>query len=209
MDGKRRQDGACQRGAQAPSISRMDAQSRVAWIFAVLTGAFVLASVDACTKDSSPNGGGGSTEAPASSTAPAAPSAAPEAVNRAATINNFGVPISANKCPSAVPGSTTTVKELPDGVEVTVTAPGGPPINDIRQRGVQIVAAAKDPAIGGGSAADGLAKCPVVVKDAVVTETDVPGGAAFTLKPTKAGGLADLKKEAKSRVASYVAEGPK
>jgi hypothetical protein len=119
------------------------------------------------------------------------------------------VPLSPNKCPSAVPGSTTTVKELPDGVEVTVIAPGGPPINDIRQRGVQILAAAKDPATGGGSLADGLAKCPVVVKDTILTETDVPGGAAFTVRPAKATALADLKKDTKARASSYVAEAPK
>jgi hypothetical protein len=202
-------DVACQKNRQAPRIATMDAPVRFRWFSAVLMGAFAIGAFEACTKDS---GGAGSSGESPPSTAPATPTKSPEGVTAssgAGAAADFGVPISANKCPSAVPGSTTTVKELADGVEVTVIAPGGSPINDIRQRGVQIVAAAKDPATAGGSATDGLAKCPVVVKDATVTETDVPGGAAFTIKPVKTTGLADLKKEAKSRASSYLPEAVK
>ena len=183
----------------------MDSRARFGWLLAVaMGGALVLVTVGACTKD---GGGSGSTGDPPAASATTTPSPTPEAVTAPhATASGFGVPMSPNKCPSAVAGSTTTVKELPDGVEITVIAAGGPPINDIRQRGVQIVAAGKDPATGGGSAADGLAKCPVVVKDTTITETDVPGGAAFTVKPVKAPALAELKKETKARASSFVGE---
>ena len=188
----------------------MISRARFGWLVAILLGgALTLVLVEACTKD---GGGGAGSGGETAAVPPLAmpnptPNPGPEAVHAPpASASGFGVPISLNKCPSAVPGSTTTVKELPDGVEVTVIAAGGPPINDIRQRGVQIVAAAKDPATGGGSTADGLSKCPVVVKDAIVTETDVPGGAAFTVKPVKAPALAELKKETKARATSYVGE---
>jgi hypothetical protein len=151
-------------------------------MFAVLTGASVVAALDACSK----GGGAGGNEAPAASAAAlATTSPASGTSNRPAPTTNFGVPISPNKCPSAVPGATTTVKELADGIEVTVTAPGGPPINDIRQRGVLIVLASKDPAGGGGSTADGLANCPILVKNAIVKETDVPAALRSPSNPRK------------------------
>jgi hypothetical protein len=176
----------------------MDGQLRFRWSFAVVA-AVGLVSFQACKTE-----GAGSDKPAATSTAvgeapPSKPSE-PSPVN-----TGFGLPLAANKCPSAAPGSTTTWKEIPDGVEVTVTAPGGLPINDIRQRGTQIVAAAKEPGAG-GSAADGLAKCPIVVKDTIVTEVDVPGGATFTIKPSKPTALADLKKETKSRADGYKPE---
>jgi len=177
----------------------MDGNVRFRLGFALLAGALAMVAFQACKAD------GGSTSEPG--TTGAATGATPSKPADPATPNpvntGFGVPLAANKCPSAAPGSTTSVKELPDGVEVTVTAPGGTPINDIRSRGVQIVEASKAPAIG---ASDGLAKCPIVVKDTVITETDIPGGAAFTIKPTKPTGLDALKKEAKARAADYKPE---
>lgn len=199
------EDRACKARGQAPSIAAMLSRVRFGSVLGILMGLSMLVVVEACAKDSGGSGGTGSADKPPSG---ATANAARDSVTppAAPTASGFGVPLSANKCPSAVPGSTTTVKELPDGVEITVVAPGGPPINDIRQRGVQIIAAGKDTATGAGSAADGLAKCPVVVKDTIIAETDVPGGAAFVVKPVKATALADLKKETKARASSYVVE---
>lgn len=175
----------------------MKMRERGPWLF-LAVAALVAVAGPACKSD----------DGSASRTGEAPPAASAETPRQpegvAAAPTGFGVPISANKCPSAAPGSTTTVKEIGDGVEVTVTASDGSPINDIRQRGVQIVAAAKDPATGGGSAADGLATCPVIIKDMIVTETDVPGGATFTVKPAKPAKLEELKKDTKARAASYV-----
>ena len=119
------------------------------------------------------------------------------------SVQSFGVPLSTNKCPSAALGAKTTVQETADGVEITVIAPDGPPINDIRQRGAQLIAAMKDPS--SGTAADGLASCPIIVKDTLVTETDVPGGARFNVKPVQALQLDGLKRDVKLRASSYVA----
>lgn len=178
----------------------MNARARFGCFLALVASGAIY--VMACAKDS------GTTDGNSGSTSASTATATTESVapSQAGATTGFGVPLSANKCPSAVAGSTTTVKELPDGIEITVTAPGGPPINDIRQRGVQIVAAAVDPSTGAGSAADGLAKCPIVVKDATVTETDVPGGATFTVKPSKSANLAALSKEVKARASGYVPE---
>lgn len=167
-----------------------------------IVGAFALvALLQGCAKD-----------APTSSTDTASSSAAtgpgtPKDTNNGGaapgTINGFGVPVAANKCPSAAPGSTTTVNETAEGVEITVTAPGGAPINDIRQRGVQIIAAQKDTAAMAGA---DLAKCPIIAKDSVITETDVPGGAKFLVKPANAANLDQLKKDTKSRATGYTPE---
>lgn len=181
----------------------MVSRPRLGSLLGALFGACTLVVV-ACAKDNA-GSTGGTADKPAPNAA--TPHAAPEsATPSTGSATPFGVPLAANKCPSAVPGSTTTMKELPDGVEITVVAPGGAPINDIRQRGTQIIAVNKDQATAGGSAADGLAKCPVVAKDTIITETDVPGGATFVVKPVKATALADLKKETKSRASSYVVE---
>lgn len=179
----------------------MLSRPRLGSLLGALFGVCTLVVV-ACSKDNT-GSTGGTADKPAPNAA--APNATPETATPPSTgsATPFGVPLSANKCPSAVAGSTTTMKELPDGVEITVVAPGGAPINDIRQRGSQIIAVNKDQATAGGSAADGLAKCPVIAKDTIITETDVPGGATFTIKPAKATGLVDLKKDTKSRASSY------
>lgn len=171
-------------------MNKQGSKTMKIWLFLAATA---LVALSACKSDEPATHTGQSSDTPLTASSG----------KQAAAPTGFGVPISANKCPCAAPGSTTSVREIGDGVEVTVTASDGSPINDIRQRGVQIVAAAKDPATGGGSAADGLANCPVIVKDTIIKETDVPGGATFTVKPAKATQLVDLKKETKLRAERY------
>lgn len=116
-------------------------------------------------------------------------------------------------CPSAIDGATTTVKELKDGVEVTVVGKGDEAQKTIRERAKAVVAAAKLEAQkvthkGDGSGGGGFGRCPVVLKETKVESKDVPGGVVFTVKPEKPAGLAELKKETAERAQKFVTSAP-
>lgn len=111
-------------------------------------------------------------------------------------------------CPSAVDGATTTVKELKDGVEVTIVGKGEGAEKTIRERAKAVITAAKLDAQkvthkGDGSGGGGFGRCPVVLKETKVESKDVPGGVVFTVKPEKPAGLADLKKETAERAQKF------
>jgi hypothetical protein len=114
-------------------------------------------------------------------------------------------------CPSAVEGSKTTVKELKDGVEVTIVAKSDKDeasVKTIRERGAAVLAAAKLESAkvthkGDGSGGGGFGRCPVVLKETKVESKEVPGGVAFTVKPEKADALAALKKETHDRLQKF------
>ena len=120
-------------------------------------------------------------------------------------------------CPSAVDKTTTTVKDDPAGVLVTVVAADAKDSateSAIRDRGKALVESSKqDPTTvqhtGQGSGGGGFGRCPVVLKDTVVQGKDVPGGMSFLVKlqknPTDAKAIADLRKEARERAANFVA----
>jgi hypothetical protein len=113
-------------------------------------------------------------------------------------------------CPTAVEGAKTEIKDLPDGVEVTVTSPNGAKAEEIRKRSKHVVdAAKKDPATvahtGDGHGGGGLGRCEVVLKDTTVTTENVEGGSKLTVKPTKPVDLEWLKKETRERQAANAA----
>jgi hypothetical protein len=106
-------------------------------------------------------------------------------------------------CPTAVAGAKVDVKEIADGVELTVTGKGDAEA-EIRKRAKHLADAAKqDPTsvahTGDGHGGGGLGTCLVVLKDTTVAAEDVPGGSKITVKPVKAVDLDWLKKEVKSR----------
>ncbi|WP_394849276.1 hypothetical protein LZC95_17745 [Pendulispora brunnea] len=114
-------------------------------------------------------------------------------------------------CPSAIQGTKTTVKDTKDGVDVTVVAAKPKDADtekEIRERAKALVEAAKqDPATvhhtGSGTGGGGFGRCPVVLKDTTVTAKDAPGGSIFSVKASSPAGVAELRKEAKSRSANF------
>ncbi|MBK6690907.1 MAG: hypothetical protein IPG50_01650 [Myxococcales bacterium] len=111
-------------------------------------------------------------------------------------------------CPSATDGAKTTAKDLKDAVEVTIVGTNEAQAKEIRERGKQVIAAAKLEAKkvthkGDGSGGGGFGRCPVVLKDTVVESKEIPLGMAFTVKPEKPGELAQLKKETLERIEKF------
>ncbi len=108
-------------------------------------------------------------------------------------------------CPSAVPGAKTELKEIKDGIEVWITATEDAKTQEIRRRAKHVVEAAKtDPNTvrhtGDGHGGGGLGRCPVVLKDTLVTAEDIKGGTRITVRPVKPVDLEWLRKETASRL---------
>ena len=115
-------------------------------------------------------------------------------------------------CPSAVDGATTKLTNNKDGVIVLVTAKDDSGMKDIRARAKHVVDVTKLDAAasthtGEGTGGGGLGRCPVVVKDTVITAKDAPGGTEFTVKPKKPADVAALQKEAKDRAEKFMVPG--
>ena len=113
-------------------------------------------------------------------------------------------------CPSAVANAVTTVKDTKDGVQVDVVGKDEATTKDIRARAKLLVEASKldlDAVThkGDGSGGGGLGRCPVVLKDTKVEAKEIPGGASFVVKPSKATDLVELRKESRERAANFVA----
>jgi hypothetical protein len=111
-------------------------------------------------------------------------------------------------CPSAVDGSSTVIRDGKGSFDVIVTAPSDPAVKQIRERARHLVEAAKlDPVqvahTGDGTGGGGVGRCPVVMKDTVVTEKDIDGGAQLTVAPTKPENLAAIRHEAQDRVEKF------
>lgn len=106
-------------------------------------------------------------------------------------------------CPSAVTGAKTEVKDVKDGIVVTITGPADA-LKDIRERAAHTASVAKmaDAAKlehnGEGKGGGGLGRCPVVVEgETTVVVKDIPTGAEITVTTKK--DVAALQKEAKAR----------
>ena len=111
------------------------------------------------------------------------------------------------RCPNVVPGATTVVTEVPDGIELRVTA-GGDGQNEIRRRASAMAAAAdetrgKHQATGGMHAQFG--RCPVVMRNTKVTTREIPGGVAVVVKPSAPSELGWLRREVQVRAAQLPA----
>jgi hypothetical protein len=110
-------------------------------------------------------------------------------------------------CPCVVNGASTMVKDVKDGVELTVTAESEQAAGEIRKRAKHLVDAAKtDPNsvrhTGDGHGGGGIGKCPVVLKDTLVSAEDVKGGSRIVVRPVKPVDLDWLRKETNSRQAA-------
>jgi TusA-related sulfurtransferase len=89
-------------------------------------------------------------------------------------------------CPNAVTGAMTDIKDVPGGVEVTVTAQDDASTTDIRARVQALVDAQKNqnPGIkhsGNGEGGGLLGRCPIVLKNTAITTTNVAQGSKMTV----------------------------
>ena len=144
----------------------------------VLPLALLAGGCDSCDEHSSSGTAASASVAPS---APASASAPPPASS--ATLAPSG---KMAHCPNAVPGATTDIKDVPGGVEVTVTAQGDASTSDIRARVQALVEAQKNqnPNVkhsGNGEGGGLLGRCPIVLKNTTITTADVALGSKMTV----------------------------
>nr|UXE44431.1 hypothetical protein Hi04_10k_c2441A_00004 [uncultured bacterium] len=116
-------------------------------------------------------------------------------------------------CPSAIMGSTTTVKNTKDGVTVTVTAKDDAMTKAIRERVAHLVEIAKPDAGGPSHTGEGgghgsVGRCPIVLKDTLLAAKDVPGGSQVDVKAKAATGVKELQDEAQERAKKFQLTAP-
>lgn len=117
-------------------------------------------------------------------------------------------------CPTAVAGAKVDIKDIKDGVEITVTGDSAAKTDEIRSRAKHVVEAAKkEPSnvehTGDGHGGGGLGRCEVVLKDTTVAAEDVEGGSRLTVKPQKPVDVEWLQKETRTRHAANGGKGGK
>jgi len=138
----------------------------------------LLAGCDSCDEKTS---SGTAASASAAASVPASASAPPAASS--ATLAPSG---KMAHCPNAVTGATTDIKDVAGGVEVTVTAQDDASTTDVRARVQALVDAQKNqnPGIkhtGNGEGGGLLGRCPIVLKNTVITTTNVAHGSKMTV----------------------------
>lgn len=110
-------------------------------------------------------------------------------------------------CPSAVGGARTLVSEVRGGVELAITATGDG-AGEIRRRASALAAAAEETRgehQGSGAGRARFGRCPVVMRNTVLTVREIPGGAAIVLAPSQPAELAWLRREVEARAAQLAA----
>jgi TusA-related sulfurtransferase len=114
-------------------------------------------------------------------------------------------------CPSAVDGAETKISDTPSGVTVTVTAKGDA-VKDVRDRARKLVEISKREPLHGhgdgthtgeGNGGGGIGRCPVVLRDTVVEEKDVEGGAQLSVKATSIAEVGMLQADSRTRAAKF------
>jgi hypothetical protein len=107
-------------------------------------------------------------------------------------------------CPTAVPNAKVEIANIKDGVEITVVGDTPAAEKEIRSRAKHLVDAAKlDPEsvrhTGDGHGGGGIGRCPVVLKDTLISSEDVKGGSKITVRPVKPVDVEWLRKETAAR----------
>lgn len=135
-----------------------------------------------------------------------------ETRDREEDLEAAGSPAGAGKmahCPSAILGATTTLKNTPTGVSVTVTAAQDAIVKSIRERTQRLAEIAADggmtepPHTGEGGGHGSIGRCPVVVTDTTLKIKDVPGGSQVDVKAKSAADVPKLQVETKERAAKF------
>ena len=135
-----------------------------------------------------------------SSVAPlASAAAAASAVVTNATRGKMG------HCPSAVDGAKTVIKDVPDGVELTITTAAPTSVADIRTRTKALVDSSKAAAgkehNGTGEGGGVTGRCPIIMRDTALAVTDVEGGVKVTVTAEKKAELDWVRAESRGRLA--------
>jgi TusA-related sulfurtransferase len=142
-----------------------------------------------------------------------------ETRDRQEDLEAAGSPAGAGKmahCPSAIAGSTTTLKNTKDGVSVTVTGKDDPMVKSIRERVTHLLDIAKNPDAGAavashtgeGGGGGSIGRCPVVLKDTALAAKDVPGGSQIDVKAKLPADVTKLQAEAKERAEKFQLAAP-
>lgn len=113
-------------------------------------------------------------------------------------------------CPSVVTGATTTVIEVPDGIELRITARGDQ-TQEVRRRASSLASAAAD--TRGKHRATGelnarFGRCPVVMRNTKIETREIPGGIAIVVKPSNVSELGWVRRETEARAAQLSAPKP-
>jgi hypothetical protein len=109
-------------------------------------------------------------------------------------------------CPSAVPGATTTIKDVEGGVEVAVTGKDEGSGKEIRDRMTKLVDAAKVAAGDAGAKHDHsggghgrFGHCTVVMKGTKLETSDIPNGSKAKVTALDKGEVDWLRRETRDR----------
>jgi hypothetical protein len=156
-----------------------------------LSFAAVALSLAACRRPS----GEGTTRVTAAETkgVTAAPAPTPQADRMA-------------RCPNMVRGAITVVREVPNGIELSVSANQSESgaVAEIRSRAAMLATASaqtKGQHRANGSGAAQFGRCPVVMRNTKVESREIPGGAAISVQPSQPAELAWLRREVEARSA--------
>jgi len=104
-------------------------------------------------------------------------------------------------CPSAVPGSVTTLGPAQHGVLVTVTAKEPAAIEDIQRRAKTVERSSKTQRTRGikhtgtGEGGGSLGRCPVVMRGTSVSAESTVDGATITVRPFDPDELTELRQQ--------------
>ena len=148
---------------------------------------------------------------PAASTTASTTSAAPTSGTSATPSATAGARNNMDNCPSVVDGAAVAAKDIPGGVELTITG-AGDAVAQIRTRAKALVDASKSTAGGTrhdrkGDGGGRTGRCPVVMFKTAVTTADVDGGVALTVKADYPADVDWLRKETRERVEERAAAG--
>ncbi len=152
--------------------------------------------------------GKGGTPSTGESTPPTTTASAPPAASASAPAPaGSGKLASSGKmahCPNAVTGVTTTIADVPGGVEVGITGADPAAIGDVQARVQALLEVQKNQSAnikhtGTGEGGGLLGRCPIVLKDTEITAAAMAGGSKVTVKTKDAQEVDWLRRETRDR----------
>jgi hypothetical protein len=106
-------------------------------------------------------------------------------------------------CPNLVLGASTVVREVPDGVELRITA-GSDGEGEIRRRAAFLTGAGeatRGKHRASGAVAAQFGRCPVVMRNTKLETREIPGGVALVVRPSSPLELEWVRREVEARAA--------
>ncbi len=144
------------------------------------------------------------------------PSAAPPVLAASAPLPAPSATVAASgkmaHCPSAVERTTTRIRDVDGGVEVTVTAGADDAVPELRARAKFLADAASTPSTtvkhnGQGEGGGIFGRCPIVMRDTSVAVADVDKGSRITVTPKDPAQVDWLRRETRQRSSELGAPG--